>query len=261
MEQQLAFTVDDTKEGDVLLILYKGFVSTLIALLDDCVYSHSAYYNGKDVLGVIRTGLAAQSLADTLADDDALIVDVFRFYGDNGNPAAEMGSPDWPVAPVTAVAEKYAKSGVSYAFNDLYYYWVLILLHNLPKSAEDRKKLWFVINAIAFTADQADPKLHTGMICSEFVSRLFLENDAFPRYALQFADCYQIPGPPDQEFAAAYKIASDALAVVNPGLLAKIEAARQGSVSAFTPELVTPNTLRQSPSLKFQGRLKGVGGP
>lgn len=257
----MAFTAADVKEGDVLLIMYKGFSAKLIALLDNGIYSHSAYFTGTDVVGCVRKGLVSESMAKTMGEDDIEYMDAYRFFGDGGNPDDEMGSPDWPASPVTAVCDKYLKAGVSYAFDDLYFYWILIILHNLPKTAEGRKKMWFVINAVMWLADTADPKLHKGMICSEFITRVFLENDQFPKYALKFADTYQIPGPPDKEFEEAYKLALEALGKIDPSLLKKIEDAQQGSISALAPELVTPNNLRHSPSLTFMGRIKGEGSP
>ena len=257
----MSFTADDVKEGDILLMMYKEWSAELIALLDNGIYSHSAYFNGEYVVGCIRVGLVHNDMKTTLADKDTAYIDVYRFYGEGGNPSCEMGSPGWSPAPVTAVCNAYMKKGVSYAYDDLYFYWILIILHNLPKTAEGRKQMWFLINALVFIADKADPDLHKGMICSEFITRLFLENDDYQKYALKFADTYQIPGPPDKEFEAAYEAALAALKVIDPELEKKIEDAKSGSISALAPELVTPNNLRHSPSLKFMGRILGSGSP
>ncbi|MBE1285295.1 MAG: hypothetical protein GJ676_18425 [Rhodobacteraceae bacterium] len=257
----MSFTAEDVKEGDIIMMMYDEFSAKLIAALDDGIYSHSTYFTGEYVVGCVRKGLVHQTMSELLAEKGITYADVYRFYGNGGDPKAEMGSSGWPAAPVTAVCEAYMKKGVSYAYDDLYFYWILIILHNIPKTDEGRKKMWFVINAIFFLMDKADPKLHKGMICSEFITRIFLENPEFPKYAIKFADTYQIPGPPDQEFEEAYKAAMEALKVIDPELEKKLEDARQGSVSALAPELVTPNNLRHSPSLKFQGRIIGTGSP
>lgn len=254
----MSFSVTDVREGDVLLLMEYGIGPAIIALLDDGIYSHSAYFNGTDVLGVVRTGLKTQSLASIVAEPDWEFIDVYRFHGPDGTV---MGSPDWPAAPVTAVCDAYAKTGVSYATNDLYFYWVLILLHDIPKTAEGRKKIWFVINAIVLLIEESDPKLHTGMICSEFVANLFLNAEPFARYDIQIPDSYQIPGPPDKEFEPVYDMLYKALQRIAPDLVKKIDAVREGGISAVTPALVTPNNLRYSPSLTFMGRIKGTGTP
>ena len=257
----MSFTASDVREGDILLLMYNDWSAQLIALLDNGIYSHSAYFNGQYVVGCIREGLVHNDMATTLADKETTYIDVYRFYGNAGDPACVMGSPGWPAAPVTRICNDYMQKGVSYAFDDLYFYWVLIILHNLPKTAADRKKMWFLINALVFLADKAAPSLHKGMICSEFVTRVFLENPEYDRYALRFSDVYQIPGPPDQEFEPVYKAALEALKAIDPTLEQKIASAQSGSLSALAPELVTPNNLRLSPSLKFMGRILGTGAP
>lgn len=257
----MSFTAADVQEGDVLLMMYDEFSAKLIALLDNGIYSHSAYYNGSEVVGVIRKGLVHQDLPGFMADPVLGYLDVYRFYGDKNDPATEMGSPDWPAGPVTAVCNSYIKKGVSYAVDELYFYWILILMHNAPKTPEGRKEAWFVINAMAFLIDRLDPDLHKGMICSEFLTRLFLENDAFPKYALKFSDTFTVSGPPDKEFEDAIATVLAALKKVDPELEKKIEKAREAGVSGLAPELVTPNNLRHSPSLKFMGRIKGTGVP
>ena len=257
----MSFTANDVQEGDVLLMMYDEFSAKLIALLDNGIYSHSAYYTGSEVVGVIRVGLVHQDLPGFVADEKLEYLDVYRFYGDRDDPATEMGSPDWPAAPVTKVCTDYMKSGVSYALDDLYFYWVLILMHEAPKTPEGRKIVWYVINAMTFLIDRLDPELHKGMICSEFLTRLFLENSDFPKYALAFSDTFGVAGPPDAEFEEAFAAMLKALKKVDPDLEAKIEEARRAGVSALAPELVTPNNLRHSPSLKFMGRIKGKGSP
>ncbi|MEW9920649.1 hypothetical protein AB2B41_13615 [Marimonas sp. MJW-29] len=257
----MSFTENDVREGDVMLMMYDEFSAKLIALLDNGIYSHSAYYTGSEVAGVIRKGLVHQDLKGFLADPLLEYLDVYRFYGDKDDPSTEMGSPDWPAAPVTQVCKNYIDKGVSYAVDELYFFWVLILMHDAPKTGEGRKMVWYVINAIVFLLDQLDPKLHKGMICSEFLTRLFMENDAFPKYALKFSDTYTVSGPPDEDFKDAYEAVLQALKKVDPELEKKIEEARKAGVSGLTPELVTPNNLRHSPSLKFMGRIKGSGSP
>lgn len=257
----MSFTASDVREGDVILLMYNDWSAQLIALLDNGIYSHATYFNGEYVVGCTNLGLVHDSVANTLADKELVHADVYRFYGNGGDPACEMGSPGWPATPVTKVCDDYMQKGVSYAFDDLYFYWILIILHNLPKTADDRKKMWFLINALVFVADKAAPKLHKGMICTEFVTRIFLENPDYDRYALRFADTYPIPGPPDKEFEPAYLAALAALKAIDPALEKKIENAQSGSLSALAPELVSPNNLRFSPSLKFMGRIAGDGAP
>lgn len=257
----MGFTAADVREGDVLLMMYDEFSAKLIALLDDGIYSHSAYFTGSEVVGVVRKGLVHQDLAGFMADPELDYLDVYRFYGDAGDPGSVMGSPGWPAAPVTRVCTDYMKSGVSYAVDELYFYWILIVMHNAPKSEEGRKVVWYVINALTFLMDRLDPKLHKGMICSEFLTRLFLENDAFPKYALKFSDTFTVSGPPDKSFEDAVAAVMEALKKIDPDLEAKIEDARRAGVSGLAPELVTPNDLRHSPSLKFMGRIKGAGSP
>ncbi len=251
----------DVQEGDVLLMMYDEFSAKLIALLDDGIYSHSAYFTGSEVVGVIRKGLVHQDLPGFMADKKLEYLDVYRFYGDEDDPSTEMGSQDWPAAPVTKVCTDYMKSGVSYNIDELYFYWILIVMHEAPKTAEGRKVTWYVINALAFLIDRLDPGLHKGMICSEFLTRLFLENDAFPKYALKFSNTFTVSGPPDKEFEDAIAVVMEALKKVNPELEKKIEEARKAGVSGLAPELVTPNNLRHSPNLKFVGRVKGAGVP
>ena len=254
----MSISKSDVREGDVLLLMESGIGPALIALLDDGIYSHSAYFNGTDVVGCVRVGLVSQSLDEVLADTDWMYIDIYRFVDGKGG---EMGSPDLPAAPVSAVCNAYVKEGVSYATNDLYFYWVLILLHNLPETAEGRKKVWFLINAVILLLEEADPKLHTGMICSEFVANVFLKAEPFAKYTLQIADSYQIPGPPDKEFEPVYEVIREALEKIAPDVLRKIDAVREGGISAVVPALVTPDNLRKSPSLTFVGRLKGDGAP
>lgn len=257
----MSFAASDVQEGDVLLLMYSDWSAKLIALLDNGIYSHATYFNGEYVVGCTNKGLVHDSLASTLADAELVYADVYRFFGNGGDAACEMGSAGWPAAPVTKVCNDYMQKGVNYAFDDLYFYWILIILHNLPKTAEGRKNMWFLINALVFVADKAAPSLHKGMICTEFVTRIFLENPEYQKYALRFADTYQIPGPPDQEFEPAYQAALAALKAVDPTLEKKIEDAQSGSLSALAPELVSPNNLRFSPSLKFMGRVAGSGTP
>lgn len=257
----MSFTENDVRVGDVMLMMYDEFSARLIALLDNGIYSHSAYYTGDEVVGIIRKGLVHQDLKGFLADPSLEYLDVYRFYGDKDDPATEMGSPGWPAAPVTQVCEKYMHSGVSYAVDELYFYWILIVMHEAPKTAEGRKMVWYVINALVFLLDRLDPNLHKGMICSEFITRLFLENDDFPKYALKFSDAYSVSGPPDKDFEDALAVVMKALKKVDPDLEKKIEEARNAGISGLTPELVTPNNLRHSPSLKFMGRIKGSGSP
>lgn len=257
----MSFTENDVREGDVLMMMYDEFSAKLIALFDNGIYSHSAYYTGSEVVGVIRVGLVHQDLPGFIADKELEYLDVYRFYGDKDDAATEMGSPGWPAAPVTQVCTKYMKSGVSYAVDELYFYWVLIAMHDAPKTVEARKVVWYVINALAFLVDRLDPSLHKGMICSEFITRLFLENDAFPKYALSFANTFTVSGPPDKDFEDAIAVIMAALKKVDPDLEQKIEKAREAGISGLAPELVTPNNLRHSPNLKFMGRIKGSGTP
>ena len=257
----MTFTAKDVQEGDVMLMMYDEFSAKLIALLDNGIYSHSAYFTGSEVVGVIRVGLVHQDLPGFMADKSLEYLDVYRFFGDKGDPSTEMGKPGWPAAPVTQVCDTYMKSGVKYALDELYFFVILALMHDAPKTAEARKVLWYVINAIAFLVDRLDPKLHKGMICSEFITRLFLENDAFPKYALKIADTFKVTGPPDPEFKEAYEMVMKVLSQIDPALEAQIETARRDGLDALAPELVTPNNLRHSPSLKFMGRIKGSGSP
>lgn len=257
----MSFSANDVREGDVLLMMYDEFSAKLIALLDNGIYSHSAYYTGSEVVGVIRKGLVHQALPGFMEDDKLEYLDVYRFFGEKDDPATEMGSPGWPAAPVTKVCADYIKTGVSYAVDELYFFWILIVIHDAPKTEEGRKLIWFVINALTFLLDRLDPQLHKGMICSEFVTRLFMENADFPKYTLKFVDTFTVSGPPGKEFEEAMAAVMEALKKLDPELEKKVEEARRAGVSGLTPELVTPNNLRHSPSLKFMGRIKGKGTP
>ena len=133
----MSISKSDVREGDVLLLMESGIGPALIALLDDGIYSHSAYFNGTDVVGCVLVGLVSQSLDDVLADTDWMYIDIYRFVDGKGG---EMGSPDLPAAPVSAVCNAYVKEGVSYATNYLYFYWVLILLPSRIHTQELRSR-------------------------------------------------------------------------------------------------------------------------
>ncbi len=90
----------DIKPCDVFLYRGRGIVPGLIRLFDGGNYSHSALYDGEQVVEAIAEGVRRRSLQESIGD--AEYVDVFRF----GKGGHHLGDAGWPAAPVCRHGER-----------------------------------------------------------------------------------------------------------------------------------------------------------
>lgn len=231
------------RPGDVLLMLGTAPSSRLIALVDGGDYSHSAIFDGENVLGCVAEGVVSQPIGQFMTEDDLVYLDAWRHVSAEG---AALGDPGQPAAPVLARARDYLDAHVPYALHDLYLMGLLTVIRRLPSSEVERELIWLAINGLAAVADLVDPDRRRGMTCSEYVYRCFTEAG----YGIPIAGAFSLPSDDDPLRTKALQV----LARHDPALA---QAAKHWDPSAVVPEFVSPHDLQTSPALRRIGRLRG----
>lgn len=232
------------RPGDVLLMLGAAPSSRLIALVDGGDYSHSAIFDGADVLGCVAEGVVSLPLAQFMTEDDLVLLDAWRHVSADG---VALGDPGRPAAPVLAKARAYLDAHVPYALHDLYLMGLLTVIRRLPPTEAERELLWLAINGLAALADAVAPDWRRGMTCSEYVYRCFTEAGC----TIPIAGA--LPLPPDDDPLRRQVL--DTLSRLDPALPERLAA--HWDRSAVVPEFVSPHDLQASPALRRIGRLRG----
>lgn len=177
----------DLRAGDVIMSLGDDFDSWLIRLIDGGQYSHASLFDGKELVEAVSDGVKTDSVASLL--EDQKLVDVYRFYSDDGE---ELGSADWPPGPLVTRSHEYLGQRFAYYQLGLLFLLVPIRMVMLPLFLEKflRTKLEQAVDLLNDLAD-ADRKL---MVCSELVYRCFYEADPPKKYGLTIPGVLQARG-------------------------------------------------------------------
>lgn len=164
MKQGLLGTAD-LRQGDVLLSLGRGELSTAIRLLDGGDYSHAALFSGQGVIEATEPRVVEHPLEHSLELHSRVYVDVFRHRG-----PSELGER------VVRSARSYV--GRPYSYGDLFLAGMLIATSaRLPPAQKQVEFLLRAAKLLEFL--QLDRIAEQGLVtCVELVVRAHVAADA-----------------------------------------------------------------------------------
>ncbi len=241
--------------GDVLLYRGRSLFSSLIMAFDGGEYSHSAIYNGQEVVEAVGEGVVHRGIAVSVAGAD--YVDVFRFRSATN---VTLGDPRLPADPVHDRIKHFSDNAAQYAYEQILLLALLVTTRRIPVAG-------IIIRPILdHAADLLNRLMDLGrepMICSELVYRCFAE--AGPQYLPQIVGAAAMRASAVLDEAVTPATGGDELTAVQSEaflrtyLLAKehylTEAASGAAGFAPVADFVTPRDLQFCPNLVKIGRL------
>ena len=276
IDEQLPLSSRELREGDVLLsygLGGTGSTSYWARVCDGGLYSHAAYWDGREVIEAVSGGVRATGL--DLHLDEHEYVDAYRFIG--RPPRGEGASVEWDPAAVTTRVRAYI--GAGYATTRLATIGLMVGLGRLTGVPAFMEFLasWGEAFRQEVDAWDAAGRAQRPMVCSELVASAFYEATPDHRLALeillapgQIAEGVPDPDVADADIEELVKRCRQSLLAPDPdekdasddGVVAEVEmlGAQPRERTAGRDILltrVTPADLQRSPSLEALGRLTG----
>lgn len=184
---------DRTKFLENALVILRGLIITF----DEDIYTHAAFWNGE---AIVEAGLSGVK-ANPLGHYKDTVTDVYRFQKD-GN---ELGSNEFPEAPLLEEAQKLVEQNLSYSYQTAYLYillcltrwkrdeWITLMKEFLEAQLSSNKSSYIelifnlyhdkIVMLFEWMADEMIRQIvayrkDDGLVCSETVAKIY--NEALP---------------------------------------------------------------------------------
>jgi hypothetical protein len=182
----------DLRPGDVLLSCGFDAISRLISKMDGGAYSHTAVWDGENVVEAITQGVGKFPLHEET--DAQWYVDVYRWHTDT-QPPHMMGEPEYPPDPVTKRAGEIAATKAKYAYDKLLMGAFLIWVSKQPDDVWLRKLIRLYGDDIErWINDHILNQDSRGITCTEVVCNSFWEAAPPPRLPHDYKISIRIDG-------------------------------------------------------------------